>query len=216
MASAWSEEAHDRAAPIWARIWEHPFLREIREGSLPDARLLFYFEQNTKFIETAVRCRSIAAAKSSDRETLAFFTVRTGELMEELEHQRQMLRDLGGNPDAPIAPTCHAYTNHLQVVSWSRPPGWYIGTFLPCPWTYDILGTQFDGTLAHPLHSKWWSFYGSEAHKLLAQRYREFADEAASHFSPTDRELMIQDFVNNSRYELRFWDMAYNQETWEV
>ncbi len=216
MTDSWTEEAYERAQPIWERIFQHPFLREIREGTLPEDKLLFYFEQNTKFIETAVRCRSVAAAKSDNREILAFFTLRTAELMEELEHQRDMLRDLGGDPDAPIAPTCHAYTNHLLVVAWSRPPEWYVGTFLPCPWTYDIIGEGFGKSLANPLHARWWSFYWSDEHKALCDRYRKFANDHTVNYTQERREAMIQDFLNNSRYELRFWDMAYAKERWEV
>ncbi len=216
MGRSWTEDAYERARPIWDQIFRHPFLAEIRDGTLPDEKLLFYFEQNTKFIETAVRCRSVAAAKSDDREALAFFTVRTAELMEELEHQRENLRELGGDPDAPIAPTCHAYTNHLQVVAWSRPPEWYVGTFLPCPWTYDLIAAEFEDKLSHPLHAKWWAFYWSDEHKALCDRYRDFANRFVDGYPDQRRELMIEDFLLNSRYELRFWDMAYNMERWEI
>jgi thiaminase/transcriptional activator TenA len=216
MSAEWTTEAYERAKPIWSRIFEHPFLSEIRAGTLPEEKLIFYFEQNTKFIETAVRCRSVAAAKSDDRDTLSFFTVRTTELMEELEHQREMLRSMGGNPDAPTAPGCQAYINHLQVVAWSRPPEWYVGTFLPCPWTYDLIAETFEGRLSNPLHEKWWAFYWSAEHNALCDRYREFADRYVGSYPASRRELMIEDFLLNSRYELRFWDMAYNKETWDV
>lgn len=211
----WTDEARAAAAPIWERILRHPFLEEIRAGSLPQDKLVFYFEQNVRFIETVVRGRSVAAAKSADRESLEFFTTRTAELLEELEHQRQMLRDLGGDPDAPIAPTCHAYTNHLQVVAWSRPPEWYVGTFLPCPWTYDLIGEEFRGKLQNPLHAQWWSFYASPEHNALCERYRAFVDERVADYRPQQRARMIQDFLYNSRYELRFWTMAYTKERWE-
>src|SRR5580765_6369164 len=125
---------------MWQRIYEHPFLIELADGSLPDEKLLFYFEQNVHYIDTVVRCRAVAVAKSTSSEVRDFFLGPIPVFVDELKHQQTMLAKLGGRVNAPIAPACHGYTRHILTLAWSREPVEYFGAFLPCPWTYDLIG----------------------------------------------------------------------------
>ncbi len=214
MAGSWTEQAIESVAPLWGAILEHPFITGLRDGTLPDEALTFYFEQNVHYIDMVLRCRTVAAAKASSDRERSFFLDRTPVIAEELQHQRKMLAALGGNPNAPIAPACHGYTRHVLTLAWSRKPVEYFGSFLPCPLSYDEIGRQLRGRLTKPAHRDWWDFYSSRQHNEMCDRYRGFVDELAAGLSDAERAEMRKNFVLSSKYEYWFWDMAYNRETW--
>src|SRR5205814_10304000 len=55
---------------VWERIYSHPFLRDVEDGTITDERLLHYFIQNVHYIDAAVRFTSEAAAKAPTRRSL--------------------------------------------------------------------------------------------------------------------------------------------------
>src|SRR5262245_40228684 len=73
MGGTWTERAYAATEPLWAQIYAHPFLTELAAGTLPDDKLIFYFEQNVHYIDTVVRCRAVAVAKSTSPEVRDFF-----------------------------------------------------------------------------------------------------------------------------------------------
>ena len=46
---------------------EHPFIRDLRDGSLDDQKLRFYFEQNTTYIDAVVRARALVSSHATLR-----------------------------------------------------------------------------------------------------------------------------------------------------
>lgn len=213
---SWTSHMYDTTQHLWDQIYEHPFLKELSEGTLSKERLAFYFEQNVHYIDNVVRCRSVAAAKAHNDEIRNFFLERTSMVVDELEHQETMLAAVGGTYGARIAPTCHAYTRHIQMLAWTRDPVEYLGSFLPCPWTYDEIGKQMRGAALEGVPAEWWDFYMSEEHNTLCDNYRAFVDEYSEGLSDERRQQMLDNFVLSLNYEYRFWDMAYNLEQWPL
>jgi thiaminase/transcriptional activator TenA len=213
---SWTQHMQDETKHLWERILEHPFLQDLAAGKLTRERLAFYFEQNTHYIDTAVRCRSLAIAKSQNEEEQLFFLARTQLVVDELQHQKEMLKKVGGDPDAKMAPTCHAYTRHILTLAWAKQPVEYLGSFLPCPWTYDEIGIGLRGAELQPETAEWWEFYMSEAHNELCANYRSYIDKYAALLSDSQRQEMLDNFTRGLNYEYLFWDMAYNLEQWPL
>lgn len=216
MSESWTQRAYQATEPIWEKIYAHPFLKELEAGTLPDEKLVFYFEQNLHYIDTVVRCRAIATAKSTSDEVRDFFLGPIPVFVDELKHQQKMVKALGGRTDAPLAPTCHGYTRHILTLAWSREPVEYFGAFLPCPWTYDLIGQRLKGQLKKKHHLDWWEFYMSREHNEMCERYRAMVDKLAADLPSQRQEEMLENFRISLRYEYRFWNMAYTLEQWEV
>ena len=211
---AWTEEATTAGRELWERILGHPFIQELRDGTLSDQKLRFYFEQNTMYIDAVVRARAIAAGKAPDTETRDFCLERGPSGKNELQHQLDLLATLGGDSAAEPAPTCLGYTRHLLTIAHSRDTVDLLAAFLPCPWSYDEIGSSLENRLSNPLHVDWMRFYWSEEHHLLCDRHRAIVDRLASVLSPRRRAQMLEDYLISLRYEFRFWDMAYRCERW--
>lgn len=214
MVEKWTERAYKAGSEIWRRIHQHPFLKELEAGTLPDEKLRFYFEQNTHYIDAVVKARSLAAGKAPNLAVRDFCLERGPTGKNELQHQLDMLISLGGHPDAEMAPSCHGYTRHLLTIAHSGETVDLLAAFLPCPWSYDEIGTALEGKLRKPLHVEWMQFYWSREHHELCDRHRTFVDELAADLPQRRWEEMLHNYLISLRYEYRFWEMAYTMEQW--
>ena len=46
-----SEQLRNEAGPIWRRIFDHPFLKEIKDGTLPEDTFRYYLAQDYLYLE---------------------------------------------------------------------------------------------------------------------------------------------------------------------
>ena len=70
-AALWTE-----AAPIWAAIQRHPFLAELRAGTLPLETFRYYVTQDYHYLEAFARAVATALAKAPDADTLELLAKR--------------------------------------------------------------------------------------------------------------------------------------------
>lgn len=222
MADSFSERLRDEAVQIWERIFEHPFLVEMKEGKLSLERFRFYIRQDYAYLLDFARCLGLAAAKAVDRETMsAFASLLEASLTVEIE----MLEDLGEKIGVSVedlraseqAPTNTAYVNHLLFVSYSGTVGEIMASMLPCMWTYQFIGEILGGAhnlMEHSIYSAWCETYRSKEYIELVDWYRRLTDRYAGESGPSIIEKMRRHFMLSSRYEYMFWDMAYKMEEW--
>ena len=61
-----SSEMRADSRDIWDQIDAHPLLAELKDGTVSDRKLKFYFTQNVMYIEAAIQFLGISAAKAPD------------------------------------------------------------------------------------------------------------------------------------------------------
>ena len=67
---SFSEQLKNEAEPIWRRIFDHPFLKEIKDGTLPLDTFRYYLAQDYLYLEGFGRTVAMALAKAPDSQTL--------------------------------------------------------------------------------------------------------------------------------------------------
>jgi len=224
MADSFSEMLREEAGHIWERIFEHPFLIEMKEGKLPLEKFRFYVKQDYAYLMDFARCLGLAAAKAGDRETMrALASLLEASLTVEVELLEELAEKIGIPKDdlraSDPAPTNTAYINHLLLVSYSGTVGEIMAAMLPCMWTYQIIGERLEGASAvveHPVYSAWCETYRSKEYIELVDWYRSLTDRYAGESGSSVRERMRTHFMLSSRYEYMFWDMAYEKQEWPV
>ena len=70
---SFSEELRAEAKPIWDRIFQQPFLWEIKDGTLPLAKFQYYLAQDYLYLEGFARTVALALAKAEAKTS--FFSV---------------------------------------------------------------------------------------------------------------------------------------------
>ncbi|MCH8802377.1 MAG: thiaminase II, partial [Chloroflexi bacterium] len=59
---SFSEQLRNEAEPIWRRIFDHPFLKEIKDGTLPLDTFRYYLAQDYLYLEGFGRTVAMALA----------------------------------------------------------------------------------------------------------------------------------------------------------
>ena len=118
MSERFSATLRTEADPIWRRIFENPFLREVEQGTLPLEKFRFYLAQDYLYLEGFGRAVALALAKAPDSRNLAELSRRMVTPVERPLH-RKLMGLAGITPEeadrTALAPTNIAYINHMMA-----------------------------------------------------------------------------------------------------
>ena len=215
---SFSEQLRVEAETIWTQIFAQPFLREIKDGTLPLEKFQYYLTQDYLYLEGFARTVAMALAKSPDSQTLEELSHRVLTPIERPLH-RKLLAEAGLTLEdikqAGLSPTNTAYVDHMLKTASLHGLGPTAAALLPCPWTYDELRNSL-GQSEHRLYGQWTEFYVAGLLLDSVNAWRGFVDAAAREAGPGELNAMREAFITSSRYEYMFWDMAYRMEQWPV
>ena len=215
---SFSEVLRAEAKPIWDRIFQKPFLREIKDGTLPLAKFQYYLAQDYLYLEGFARTVAMALAKAPTSQDLEDLSHRVLTPVERPLHHKLVAEAGLTMADIKLAkpsPTNAAYVNHMLKTASLHGLGAAAAALLPCPWTYHELKNEL-GPSEHPLYGQWTAFYVAGLLQDSVDAWRGFVDAAAREAGPGELEAMREAFLISSRYEFMFWDMAYDMEQWPV
>lgn len=215
---SFSERLRAEAEPIWTRIFAQPFLREIKDGTLPLARFRYYLAQDYLYLEGFARTVALALAKAPDSQTLEELSRRVLTPIERPLHHKLVAESgltMEDIRSVARSPTNTAYVNHMLTTASLYGLGPTAAALLPCPWTYHLLRDEL-GQSEHPLYGQWTYFYVAGLLQDSVDAWRGFVDAAAREAGPGELDAMRRAFMTSSRYEYMFWDMAYGMEQWPV
>lgn len=224
MAEAMSEVLRREAEPLWRAIHEHPFVRGIGDGTLPQERFRFYMRQDYAYLIAYSRVIALAVAKAPRLEEMGRFAdLLNATLNTEMALHRGFAAKFG-IPREELeatrpAPACRAYTDFLLEAAWSGTFGEIAAAMLPCQWDYALIGEELAARGAPagaPLYGEWIAMYASEEFTRLAAWLRALLDRAAEEAGPAERERMRERFLLGTRYEYLFWDMSWKMEAWPL
>ena len=114
-----------------------------------------------------------------------------------------------------VSPTNKAYADHLEVTAAGGGVGPAAAALLPCPWTYNQLGST-PRRPRHPIYDARFEGYASGLLAASTDTWRELVDEFGDRQGPAGREAMRRAFTVSARYEYMFWTTAYSMEMWPV
>jgi thiaminase/transcriptional activator TenA len=118
---------------------------------------------------------------------------------------------------AKPSPTTLAYTHYMLHVSQSGTLAELVSALLPCMWSYWEIGkalNEYEGANEHEFYGEWISMYASDEFGKLAKWCIELIDELAEGKPETELEILEGIFLNTTRFEYMFWEMAYNETMW--
>ncbi|NED97965.1 thiaminase II [Phytoactinopolyspora alkaliphila] len=215
-----SADAWERAKPWYEAILEHPFVRELGDGSLDREVFLRYIVDDAHYLSRYSRALATTAARWPEPDgaaTIARFAA--GAVEAERMLHASLLSEAGQEIDelaAEPTPTCLAYVNTLHADASLAPPAVAMAGLLPCFRIYAEVGGHLAGVLddnpGHP-YAPWLSTYGDPQFAEDTRRAEELVDQqAAAGGAPL--EAMHQAYARASRFEWMFWDASYRGERW--
>ncbi|MGO9454878.1 MAG: thiaminase II [Candidatus Binataceae bacterium] len=213
-----------KAADIWTRELEHPFVRGLGDGTLPVDRFRFYLEQDYLFLIEYCRVFALGSAKAHDLATMELFAgLFGGTLRDEMRLHREYCKRLGIEAaeleEARPAPVTHAYTRHLLAAAYSGTITGIVAAVLPCQLGYVEIATALarEGRGGgNSFYAEWISTYTSREFVEGAQQLVSLLDRLAEGL-PTRETIHLESlFLTSSRYEYLFWEMSWTRAIWPV
>jgi len=222
--SAFSQRLYESASLIWREQLEHPFVRALGEGTLPQPKFEFYIRQDALFLGELAKTFAYATTRTDDPGEMGRF----GELLlNTLQVERALHQSYGEKfgltPEQMVAtqmaPTNYAYTRHLLHISATGSLPELVTAILPCAWIYAEVGRYFQ---AHGLPTEdhayrdWLLTYASPEFEEVGAWLRSVLDKRVAKFDEPHLGRLQEIFLTSSRYEWMFWDMAWREEQWPV
>jgi len=220
---AHSDRLLELAQPVWQAILGHPFLRDLRDGTLPIDTFRFYMEQDWLYIQERIGEWAILAGRCPDpdvRGSLVAILEQVARLEPaafHLKHAPALGLDFG-RVTWEMNSANWAYTTHELAAVQGGGTAEGLAAMLPCPLVYQFVGARLmqSPLPEHPIYADWITFYGSGLGDARREILLGLYDRLAADADPATLQRCERNFLISSRYEWQFWDAAYRRETWPV
>ncbi len=216
----WTEKAWQSIQPIYHEILNMPFIRELKNGSLPLEKFQFYMLQDAKYLEHYGRALASLGAKAPDNQmALDFFEFGKNALVVESALHQAYFQQFGleAHQEIIIEPVCHHYIHFLKSTVAYDSLEQATAAVLPCFWIYKEIGDHIfknQKTENNP-YKEWINTYSGEEFAEAVQKAKDYTDNLAKKTTENMRELMLEGFITATRLEFLFWDAAYRNITWQ-
>lgn len=213
-----STRLHDAAAPVWEACLRHPFVTGIGDGTLDMEKFRYFMLQDYLYLFDYARVFALGVVKARDPELMRVFAANVDAILggEMKIHRAYMKRlDITEEQVFSIKPALAnlSYTNYMLSVAQTGGPMEIVASILACSWSYAEIGqalAAIPGAAEHPFYGEWTRGYASEEYAATNQALIELMDSLAADAGEEQLAYLTDVFVNCSRYELGFWDMAWD------
>lgn len=212
-----SDRLHEAAAPVWGKCLRHPFVTGIGDGTLDAEKFRFFMLQDYLYLLDYAKVFALGVVKSRDPELMRTFARNVDAVLDgEMNIHRAYMKRLGITQEqvAAIQPALDnlSYTSYMLSVASIGTPAEIVASILACSWSYAEIGqalAKIPGAMEHPFYGEWIQGYASEEYAATNDALIHLMNELAKNAPEEQLKYLTEIFVNCSRYELGFWDMAW-------
>lgn len=218
-----SERLYEKLQPIWRQNHNHPFVQGMGDGTLEKEKFRFYMIQDYLYLIDYAKLFAIGAMKATDLQTMGkFAALLDSTLNEEMSLHREYAKKFEISEKelekAQPSPTTLAYTHYMLHVGQSGTLAELVAALLPCMWSYWEIGKELSEKPGanNEFYREWIEMYSSEEFGELATWCINLFDSLTEDKSEVELEKLEEIFLNTTRFEHMFWDMAYNEAMWPI
>lgn len=213
-----SEILYDSVKEIWHSYNEHPFVKGIEECNLSLEKFKYYMIQDYLYLLDYSKIFALGVVKAPDEETMRFFAdLVNSTLNSEMDiHKKYMERlhitfEEVKNTKPSLANT--SYTNYMLWASQNGDILDLLVSVLSCSWSYKVIADKINArseAKENEFFGEWVRGYISEEYAEGNQKIIDLVDKLGENCSHEKIDKLKSIFINCSKYEYMFWDMAYN------
>lgn len=215
-----TEELYQSTKEIWESYLTHPFVKGIGDGSLEKEKFRFYMIQDYLYLLEYAKVFAFGVIKSKDENLMRKFAGFVhGTLDGEMNIHKEYMQRLGITPEeiknAKTSLANQSYTSYMLDVANSGDPLDILVAVLSCQWSYEVIGrhvAKAEGAMEHPLYGQWVQGYCSKEYERMTDEMIDYINMLGENISREKINYLKKIFVNCSRYEYQFWEMAYKME----
>ena len=216
-----TEELFESTKEIWAGYHEHPFVQGIGDGSLPIEKFRFYMIQDYLYLYEYAKVFALGVVKAKEPSMIRRFSYFVEDTLGgELDiHAGYM--DRLGITDEDIARSTQSlanasYTNYMLSAGYNGDQLDILVAILSCSWSYAeiarVMNERHPEAVDHPFYGEWVKGYIAKEYTDVNDEIMALVDTLGEGIGKRRVAELKEIFVNCSRYEAGFWDMAWNME----
>lgn len=215
-----SEKIHAITQPVWDRFYEHPFMRELANGTLPIDKFQMYLLQDTQYTEQFMHLHQVLSEKMPNQKMAAPLLKMVAPGHNENYYRRHIFEAAHITDklvsETPLAPTTTAYINHMYYQTYFVSPAAGVASLLPCYWLYVTSFKEMadKNPQTSKLYNDFINFCGSDYLRQCSDDMIALFDQLADQTDDNGRKQMQHAFELSADYELMYWDMCYKRELW--
>ncbi len=215
-----TERLLDAAKDIWAEYNKHSFVLGLQDGTLDREKFRYYIIQDYLYLEEYAKVFAIGIAKAKSLETMRLFSKQVNFLTEgEMDIHRGYMGALAVTQaeleGTPRALDNLSYTSYMLRVAYEEGEAEILAAILSCAYSYEVIAKTIlknnPAAAEHPFYGNWVKGYvGAEfcdENVVLMDRM----DRLTENCTEAQLRHLTDIFVACSRYELAFWDLAWNR-----
>lgn len=215
-----TDRLHQAGSALWQKSMEHPFIKGLQSGKLPIETFRFYLLQDRYYLREFSKLHKAIATKSDDQQVKDFLLAGAQDLKNvEISVRGHFFEELKITSDeianTPIAPTAYNYVNHMNMTLNSYGVNPAVVALVPCYWLYQEIGQKMAQS-GSPVsyYQEWIDTYDGEWYAANVEKMLTLTNMLAKNATPEELNRMQDAFIRSSYYELKFWQMAYEKQTW--
>lgn len=210
---------YESSKKIWDKYLEHPFLKEIGEGSLDKDKFRKYLIQDYLYLIEYAKVYAMACVKSRNLKELKKFNDGvTGSIETESANHIMYLKNFGEDIEKlefkyDLNLVNESYTSFMKAIALTGTIEEIVAAVLPCTWSYNYIGLKlkekYKNNLEGNFYKSWIESYCDDKYIEVTNEWIDFANEICKDLDEKQKEKIKDIFVKASIYELEFWNMAY-------
>ncbi len=203
---------------IWTTFHEHPFVRGIAEGTLPEENFKYYMLQDYVYLLDYAKVFSIGAGKAQDPEIGRHFSRYVDQIMNgELNIHKTYMARLGISDqevkNVRMAMDNLSYTSYMLRCAYEGGPAEVCAAILPCAVSYEEIAREmvekYPGCEEHEFFGDWIRGYADPGYHEANEALRDLTAAACESCSEQQIDHLVEIGQRCSIYEGSFWDMAW-------
>ena len=203
---------------IWKGYLAHPFVQGIADGSLAVDKFRFYLLQDYLYLFDYAKVFAQGVVKSREPEVMRTFAGYVESILGgEMNVHRGYMKRLGITEEQAetVKPSLSnlSYTAYMRAVAAEEGPAEIMAAVLSCALSYEYIAkwivANYPDAEKHEFYGEWVQSYASEGYAEENVRLTALMEKLAEGYSEQQLQHLTDIFVDCSRYEAMFWDMAW-------
>ena len=212
------ERLLDATKDIWKKYNEHPFVLGIQDGTLDKEKFRYYIVQDYLYLEDYAKTFAVGVAKAKNLKIANLFAKYINVMNGELDIHNGYLAKLGVTQEeiesTPRALDNLSYTSYMLRVAYEEGQAEIFAAILACAYSYEVIAKNIvknnPSSVDDEFYGDWVKGYISDGYAAENAVLLEVMDSLTEEYTDQQIQHLTDIFVACSRYELAFWEMAWN------
>ena len=214
-----SEKLLSATVEIWKAYNEHPFVLGIQNGTLDKDKFRYYMIQDYLYLEDYAKTFAVGVAKAKSLKTANLFAKYIPVMNGELNVHDGYLARLGVTQEevdsTPRSIDNLSYTSYMLRVAYEEGEVEILTAILSCAYSYEIIAKNIvknrPSSVNDEFYGEWIKGYASDSYAAENVILLDTLNCLTENYTEKQIQHLIDIFAACSRYELAFWEMAWNR-----